>query len=318
VTAGHCPACDGPLAHWRCVPAGEPSDPRRFELLRCGACASAVTVGEPPGPEAYERGVYAPDAPRAPRLVGALQGLVVGQAGRALRRAGLTPGARVLDVGAGRGRLVDSLAASSYVASGIEPSARSADAAAAAGRMVHRVGIEDHVEHDLDALVLWHVLEHLDDPRAALARMRAWLRPGGLALVGVPNPASLQARIAGAAWMHWDAPRHRVHLTPRGLSALLVSAGFEPLHTEHLVWEHNPAAMWMALLSRLGLPPALPFHLLKRTAEARPRDLALLGLAGVPLLAPALALETVAAAGRRGGTVVVVARVRGAHPASRA
>jgi len=64
----------------------------------------------------------------------------------------------------------------------------------------------------------------------------------------------------------------------------------------------------MALLSRLGLPPALPFHLLKRTARPRPRDLALLLVAGPALLPVALALEALAAASRRGGTVAVVAR----------
>jgi hypothetical protein len=134
-----------------------------------------------------------------------------------------------------------------------------------------------------------------------------WLRPGGLLLVAVPNPGSLQARIAGAAWMHWDVPRHRLHLTPRGLTALLAGAGFEPLRAEHLVWEHNPPAMWMALLSRLGLPPAFPFHLLKRNVHARSRDLALLAFAGPVLLPVALVLEALAAAARRGGTVAVVA-----------
>jgi SAM-dependent methyltransferase len=161
--------------------------------------------------------------------------------------------------------------------------------------------------------VLWHVLEHLDDPRAALARLHGWLDPGGLLLVAVPNPASLQARIAGAAWMHWDVPRHRVHLTPRGLTALLESTGFELVRVEHLVWEHNPPAMWMALLSRLGLPPAFPFHLLKRNVAPRPRDLALLLVAGPALLPVALALEALAAAARRGGTVAVVARRRTAY-----
>ena len=55
--------------------------------------------------------------------------------------------------------------------------------------------------------------------------------------------------------------------------------------TDHVVWEHNPAGMWMALLARAGMRPGLPFHLLKRNATARPRDWALLA-AGVPL-APA-------------------------------
>jgi len=215
----------------------------------------------------------------------------------------------VLDAGAGTGRLVEALARSGYAASGIEPSARSAAIAAAAGRPVSREGIESHREEGLDAVILWHVLEHLCAPSAALESVHRWLRPGGLLLVGVPNIASSQARIGGSGWLHLDAPRHRTHFSPNGLELLLRARGFDPLRTHHLVWEHNPAGMWMALLARAGMTPGLPFHLVKRNAIPTPRDVALL-VAGVPLLPVAVALEAVAAAAGRGGTLAAVARRR--------
>ncbi len=223
-----------------------------------------------------------------------------------LRRAGMRRGSRVLDAGAGAGRLVEALASAGYAAEGIEPSARSAALAQAAGRAVRPERIEDHRDEGLDAVVLWHVLEHLEEPRAVLEQVLRWLRPGGLLLVGVPNIASAQARIGGAGWLHLDAPRHRVHLTPAGLEELLRQGGLEPVHTHHAVWEHNPAGMWMALLTCTGMAPGLPFHMLKRNARPRPRDLALLA-AGVPLAPVAVALELAAAAARQGGTVAAVA-----------
>jgi SAM-dependent methyltransferase len=307
VSARECPACGGALREWRAVPPGEPSDPRRYPLLRCESCGSAVTAGDPPGPELYERGIYAPGPPRAGPVVRAVQGATVGQPGRLLRRAGLAPGASVLDAGAGRGRLVAELARRGYDARGIEPSERGAASAAAAGLPVARESLERHSDAGLDAVVLWHVLEHLDEPGAALARVRSWLRPGGLVLVGVPNAESLQARIAGEGWLHWDVPRHRVHLSPSGLESLLRRSGFEPARTSHMVWEHNPAGLWMGLLTRAGMTPGFPFHLLKRNVRVRPRDLALTAL-GLPLLPLAALLEAGAAAARRGGTVAVVAR----------
>ena len=282
------------------VPAGEPSDPRGFELMRCRACGTAVTGGDPPGPEAYEAGVYAPGAAR-PWVARALQRATVGQPVRALTRAGLRPGARVLDAGAGRGRLVAELRRRGFQAAGIDSSARQA------GGIVRRGSIAEHEDSGLDAVVLWHVAEHLDDPLAALERVRGWLAPGGLVLLGVPNAASLQARVGGSAWMHWDAPRHRQHFTPAGLTALLGRAGLEPVRTEHMVWEHNPAAMWMAMLSRAGVSPAYAFHALKANAPRRGRDL-VLTVAGLPLLPVALAAEAAAAAARRGGTLIVVAQ----------
>ena len=62
-----------------------------------------------------------------------------------------------------------------------------------------------------DQVIVWHVLEHLDEPRATVAEIRRITRPGGRLIVAVPNYSSLQARWAGAAWFHLDLPRHLHH-----------------------------------------------------------------------------------------------------------
>ena len=214
-----------------------------------------------------------------------------------LRGAGLEPGARVLDVGAGTGRTVDALCSAGYDARGIDPEPR--------GPGVEHATIAEHQDRDLDAVVLWHVVEHLDDPRGALTRVHGWLRPSGLVVIGVPNLGSWQARIGGAKWHHLDLPRHRLHLTPDGLQALLAGAGFRVSRVRHSVPEHNPGGMWMALLARLGMSPSFPFRLLKGE-KGRVRDRLLL-VAGIPLAPVALGLEAVASAFRRGGTVAVLA-----------
>ena len=302
-----CPACGGGLIPWRSIPGGEPSDGREYELDRCASCGTAVTEGTPPAPDAYESGQYSAAAPRMAGPVAAFQRFVTRQPVRFLRRAGLEPGARVLDIGAGPGRLVAALGDAGYDATGIEPSRRSAALAHQAGLRVERAGLYEHAESRLDAAVMWHVLEHLDDPPTALVTVRGWLRPGGLVLVGVPNVASLQAEVAREGWLHLDAPRHRVHFTADGLKRLLVRSGFEVVRTHHLVLEQNLHGMWFALLTRLGMRPGFPFHFLKRNIDARPRDLALTAL-GLPLLPVAALMESGAALTHRGGTVAVVAR----------
>ena len=266
-----------------------------------------MTLGAPPPAEVYESGQYTPAEPRFPGAIRAIQRLVTRQPVRFLSRAGLKRGERVLDIGAGPGRLVAALDDAGFDAKGIEPSARSASLAARAGNAVERQGIDDHSDAGLDAAVLWHVLEHLDDPPSALATIRGWLRPGGLLLVGVPNLASLQAEIAGPAWLHFDAPRHRVHFTADGVQRLLVRSGFQVLRTHHYVVEQNIHGMWLALLTRMGMRPGFPFHFLKRNIDARARDIALTTL-GLPLIPAAALLEGGAAAARRGGTIAVVAR----------
>lgn len=302
-----CPACAGALSRWRAVPGGEPDDVLLYPLLRCERCGTAVTDMPAPGPESYEAGIYTAAEPRAANPIRALQRLADRQLLRWLTDAGIGPGAAVLDAGAGRGRLVASLRRAGYEARGIEPSARGVERAADAGLELRHESIESHEDSALDAVVLWHVLEHLDDPRAALGRVRSWLRPGGVVVIGVPNIASLQARLAGPEWFHLDAPRHRTHFTPGGLRALLERTGFEAPEVGHLVWEHNASAMWMTLLGRLGMSAGFPFHLLKRNVPARAGDLARLAL-GVPLFPVALALELAAAAAHRGGTIAAMAR----------
>jgi 2-polyprenyl-3-methyl-5-hydroxy-6-metoxy-1,4-benzoquinol methylase len=216
--------------------------------------------------------------------------------------------ARLMDVGAGRGRFVLAAQAAGYEARGIEPSLRGAQAAAEAGASVQRVTLQQAAIEpgSLDAVTLWHVLEHLEDPRGALERIAGWMSPGSGLLVGVPNLASLQAQLGGERWFHLDVPRHLTHFTPIGLTRLLEAAGFSVVHIHHVLLEHNPFGMWQTLLSRLTAHPSYVYNVLKRNAPLRSPDLAI-SLAAIPLAPLAAGLELAAGLWSRGGTVAVLA-----------
>jgi SAM-dependent methyltransferase len=117
---------------------------------------------------------------------------------------------------------------------------------------LEQAGIDeaDVREASLEAVTIWHVLEHLDDPASALSRVRGWLRPGGALLVGVPNLASTQAWLGRSGGYHLDVPRHRVHSTPAGGGSLLRRRGFEPGRFRHILAEHNTFRMWQSLVNR--------------------------------------------------------------------
>lgn len=273
--------------------------------MRCVACGTAVTAA-PAAPEAHDTGAYATAAPRLSRLAAPLLAAFDRQRLSLLRRAGVVPPARVIDAGAGRGRFVAAARAAGYDAHGIEPSARGVDAARSVyGVELERATIEQAAPGRADAVTLWHVLEHLDDPAAALRRIASWLQPGGVLLVGVPNLDSLQARLAGGRWFHLDLPRHRTHFTPRGLTTLLTRSGFENTATHHLIAEHNPWGMWQSLVPTRE--PSYAYHLLKRNVRPDPASLAITA-ATLPLAPLAAAAELAAGAARRGGTIAVVAR----------
>jgi SAM-dependent methyltransferase len=261
----------------------------------------------PAPPAAHDSGAY---ATARPRLSVALGPLLRWFDRRRLARIGAPDGARVVDVGAGRGRFVATALANGFQAGGIEPSRRGVTAAASEYGValqqatLAEAGVEPGT---VEVVTLWHVLEHLDDPGEALERIARWLEPDGRLLVAVPNLASLQARIGGPRWYHLDLPRHRTHFTATGLQMLLRRHGFEPLRTSHLVAEQNPYGMWQTLVNRFTRTPSYLYNLLKRNAPARSRDLAVT-VAFLPMTVPAALVELAAGLARRGGTITVLAR----------
>jgi len=269
-----------------------------------------VTIGGAQ-PDDHETGAYRPGAPRLAGLAAPLLHRF-DRRRLALLARGAPPPGRLLDGGAGRGRFVAAARVAGYEACGIEPSQRGVDGAAASyGVALERATVETAqvAPGSLDAVTLWHVLEHVDDAGAALDAVAGWLRPGGVVLVGVPNLASLQARLAGDRWYHLDLPRHRTHFTPKGFRALLEAHGFETVRTTHLLLEHNPFGMWQSLVNRTTRTPNWLYHALKRNARFDAHDAAVTA-AALPLLPLAAALEALAGAARRGGTIAVLARWR--------
>ncbi len=315
--ASACPACGRPaLRAWR---AATPSDPQLagsgpFELRRCASCGSAVTVGDAPDRAAmYEGGTYAPARGVAGRLLAPVRGLA--ERDRLRFVSHLAPGSRVLEVGAGDGKLVAAMRAAGLDARGIDPSPAACAAARSLGVEVANLGIDDA---DLppgaeDAVVVWHALEHLDGPAEALGRIRGWLRPQGALVVAVPNLASLQARIGGDRWFHQDVPRHRIHLTPAGAAALLERTGFRVERVRHVLVEQNPLGMWQTLLNRVTHERDFAFRALKRDLRpgggvSRAGDWTVTLIAGALLVPVAVAAELIAGLARRGGSIVVQAR----------
>jgi 2-polyprenyl-3-methyl-5-hydroxy-6-metoxy-1,4-benzoquinol methylase len=107
--------------------------------------------------------------------------------------ADLVPaGARsVLDVGCARGTTAAALRQRGVTeVFGIEPDSGDADAAKAACDQVFPMRLEEVRENlsgRFDAILFGDVLEHLEDPAAALEIVRPWLSGAGVVVASVPN-----------------------------------------------------------------------------------------------------------------------------------
>jgi SAM-dependent methyltransferase len=257
----------------------------------------------PPGAPASE--LYA--QPSARRLAAPLVAVLDLGAREQLRLLGpLEPGSRVLDLGAGDGRLAGALVRAGHRVTAVEPHRH---VPAAPGLTVVRESVDgaELPDGSFDAAVLWHVLEHLPDPLGALERVRRWLVPGGRLLVGVPNLASLQARVGRERWFHLDPRRHVVHFTARGLAVLLERAGFLEVERCAVFVDQALPGMWMTLLDRVTRRAGALRAYVRREPVAC-RDVALAAAAALPLLPAAALLEVGAVAVGRGGALAVVGR----------
>lgn len=238
----------------------------------------------------------------------------------------LAPGARVLDVGCGRGVTLAALADRGFEVHGSEISAeatRGADPRAEI-RIAQHLREAGYSPACFDLITIWHVLEHLPDPRGTLEEAARLLVDGGRLIVAVPNFSSLQARWSGADWFHLDLPRHLFHFPLSALEHLLRDCGFEIESAHHFSLRQNPFGWIQSAFNRwTGLPRNALYTLLHSRAAAGPAPFARrvrlrlwLGLLlGAPLALVATLVET---ALRSGATVHVVARKRGARAQIRA
>jgi SAM-dependent methyltransferase len=156
----------------------------------------------------------------------------------ALAQAG-AGGGRLLEIGCGEGWFLKAALAAGYEARGLEFSdyglkrfnpeladrVEFGDAFEALDRLIANGA-------QADVCVMEHVLEHVLDPEALLARLPAILAPAGLVAITVPNDFSavqLEAQalghINGAFWV--QPPQHLNYFNAENLPRLLSRTGFE-------------------------------------------------------------------------------------------
>lgn len=193
------------------------------------------------------RAVSSLPATSQPPVVASLSGYVEN-----IDLAGLSvaPGGRVADVGCADGRLAEGFARAGLEAVGVEPAAylrerferrmREAglDATVVDGT-VERLPFEDA---SLDAATITEVLEHVDDPRPAMAELRRVLRPGGVLCLSVPTERT--ERLFSRLHPRYLSNATHVRIFSReSLTELIESSGFEIVR-----WEGRnfvPSVSWV-------------------------------------------------------------------------
>jgi 2-polyprenyl-3-methyl-5-hydroxy-6-metoxy-1,4-benzoquinol methylase len=142
----------------------------------------------------------------------------------------LPRGKALLEVGCHAGVLLDRFRSQGWSVSGVEPDGRAANFARSHyGLEVKASTLEDagYEPATFDAVVMLHVIEHLDDPAGTVEAIARVLRPQGLLVVETPVYDTLMYRVLGRRERSLSCDGHIVFYTGRTLAALLERCGFE-------------------------------------------------------------------------------------------
>lgn len=135
---------------------------------------------------------------------------------------------RILDVGCGPGKLLRVLRERGWDTYGVDFSAVAVEAARQQGLNVQLGDLFQacYESQFFDVVLFNHSLEHMFRPLEVLREAHRILKTDGRLIIYIPNATSLEARLFGRWWVHWDLPRHLYHFGPDTLARLLRQAGF--------------------------------------------------------------------------------------------
>jgi 2-polyprenyl-3-methyl-5-hydroxy-6-metoxy-1,4-benzoquinol methylase len=206
-----------------------------FEPVQCTGCGLAATkpVPEPSAMDGYYPATYYGGGRK--KFSGVIEFLtVLGSRLRARKifkatanvNAGVRP-IKVLDVGCGRANLLCSLKEYGCECHGTERSKFPADIDLI-GIKIFKGSVAEGEYNDgfFDAVSIWHVLEHLDQPFETLDEVARITRTNGIIVIAVPNFSSLQSTWFKSDWFHLDLPRHLYHFDAENLCQVLRQKGY--------------------------------------------------------------------------------------------
>lgn len=132
------------------------------------------------------------------------------------------PDKTLLDIGCGTGDFMGKSKENGWQVIGIEPNkeAREISINKYNSIVYDEGGIQLINNQSISIITMWHVLEHVHDLNLRIKEINNLLKPGGYAVIAVPNYTSWDAKHYGKFWAAYDVPRHLYHFSPEIIKTL--------------------------------------------------------------------------------------------------
>lgn len=132
----------------------------------------------------------------------------------------------LLDIGSGTGDFLSAAKQYNISSLGTEPNEHARKLSKEKGNTVVE-NLDQLSNKEFDVITLWHVLEHVYDPKAYLQKINELLNQDGLLLIAVPNYKSYDSNYYKSNWAAFDVPRHLWHFSRTGMKNLLEEQDFK-------------------------------------------------------------------------------------------
>jgi SAM-dependent methyltransferase len=224
--------------------------PGEWQIIACTTCGTGVLSPYPKSTEIssfYRDLFYTDDGKRFRGWMETIRRRLAAIRGARLNKL-MPKHGRLLDFGSGAGHFAAAQAKVGWNVQSVDPYS-AASTHAAFCRITGESFELLYPDHYFDAVTLWYVIEHLQNPRAAIAEFNRVLKPGGLLVLAQQDFASLQAKIFGPNWLYLDPPRHLWQFTSNSLLTLAKELGFDRIHTSWASLEMSPFCILQSALN---------------------------------------------------------------------